>query len=182
MKGYTIQHSIELLEKNQGGGSGGPTSADQVSFNKTGTGLDATNVQGALSELDADNTTISTKIDTALTFPTDSTPIVVGKYGDRDILRRYLNPTSLATGSNTIDFPVFDKLINICGCVRSADASPKVEAINSNNRVSDAWYNELHVITGDSTASFYVGSSFNGGSAEIWVDYVAPTPTRSKKK
>lgn len=51
MKGYTIQHSIELLEKNQGGGSGGPTSADKVSFNNTGTDIVATNVQAALAEL-----------------------------------------------------------------------------------------------------------------------------------
>lgn len=50
MKGYTIQHSIELLEKQAGSGSGAST-ASEVSFDNTGTGLVATNVQGAIAEV-----------------------------------------------------------------------------------------------------------------------------------
>lgn len=53
MKGYTIQNSIELLERNAGKGGSGVSSADQVSFDNTGTGINADNVQGALSELDS---------------------------------------------------------------------------------------------------------------------------------
>lgn len=49
MRGYTIQNSINLLEK--GGGGGGASSASNVSFDNTGTGLAATNVQTALSEV-----------------------------------------------------------------------------------------------------------------------------------
>lgn len=60
MKGYTIQHSIELLEKEAGSGSGGASTAAQVSFDNTGTGLVATNVQGAITELDAKGHTYST--------------------------------------------------------------------------------------------------------------------------
>ena len=53
MKGYTIQHSIELLEKKiKSLGSGGASTASEVSFDNTDTGLVATNVQGALSEID----------------------------------------------------------------------------------------------------------------------------------
>lgn len=51
MKGYTIQNSIDLLEKN-GTGSGGASSAADVSFDNTGTGLNASNVQTAIDELD----------------------------------------------------------------------------------------------------------------------------------
>ncbi len=54
MKGYTINKSIDLLEnevddlkESQTGG----TAAD-ISYDNTGTGLEATNVQGALTEID----------------------------------------------------------------------------------------------------------------------------------
>lgn len=53
MKGYTIQNSIELLEKKAGSGSGGASTAAEVSFDNTGTGLVATNVQGAISEVNS---------------------------------------------------------------------------------------------------------------------------------
>lgn len=52
MKGYTIQNSIELLEKKAGSGSGA-SSASNVSFDNTGTGLAATNVQGAITEVNS---------------------------------------------------------------------------------------------------------------------------------
>lgn len=52
MRGYTIQHSIDLLEKavedNSGGGS---SSAADISYDNTESGLVATNVQTAIDEL-----------------------------------------------------------------------------------------------------------------------------------
>lgn len=48
MRGYTIQNSINLLEK---GGAGGASSASNVSFDNSGTGLSGTNVQTALVEI-----------------------------------------------------------------------------------------------------------------------------------
>ena len=53
MKGYTIQHSIDLLEKevDQIGGSGGGTTALNVSYDNTDSGLTADDVQGAIDEL-----------------------------------------------------------------------------------------------------------------------------------
>ena len=78
MKGYTIQHSIEKLEKaveNGGGGGGGSTSAANVTYDNTQSGLTATDVQAAVDELDTDVDTINTKIVNAMTFPTDNTPI-----------------------------------------------------------------------------------------------------------
>ena len=54
MKGYTIQHSIELLEKNGGSGSGGASTASDVSYTNTTSGLVATNVQTAIDEIVSD--------------------------------------------------------------------------------------------------------------------------------
>ena len=55
MKGYTIQHSIDLLEKavENGTGGGGSTSAANVSYTNTTSGLVATNVQSAIDEIDS---------------------------------------------------------------------------------------------------------------------------------
>lgn len=52
MKGYTIQNSINLLEKG-GTGSSGSTTAANVTFDNTGTGMSANNVQGAISEVNS---------------------------------------------------------------------------------------------------------------------------------
>lgn len=54
MKGYTIQHSIELLEKNAGNGGGGASTAADVSYDNTSSGLTADDVQEAIDELASD--------------------------------------------------------------------------------------------------------------------------------
>lgn len=55
MKGYTIQHSIDLLEKQvEVGGSGGSTTAESVSYDNTSSGLIADDVQEAIDELKGD--------------------------------------------------------------------------------------------------------------------------------
>ena len=67
MKGYTIQHSIDLLEKaveNSGGGSGGGGMAADVSYSNTSSGLVATNVQAAIDEIDNSVDTNTTAIAT----------------------------------------------------------------------------------------------------------------------
>lgn len=51
MKGYTIQHSIELLEKNTGNGGSGASTAADVSYDNTSSGLTADDVQEAIDEL-----------------------------------------------------------------------------------------------------------------------------------
>lgn len=55
MDKYTIQASIENLEKkvNSGGGGGGASSAANVSYDNTQSGLTATNVQAAIDEVAA---------------------------------------------------------------------------------------------------------------------------------
>lgn len=55
MEKYTIQASIENLEKKvgSGGGSGGASSAANVTYDNTTSGLVATNVQAAIDEVAA---------------------------------------------------------------------------------------------------------------------------------
>ena len=87
MKGYTIQHSIELLERQAGSGSGGASTASEVSFDNTGTGLVATNVQSALAEVSArDN------------YSTDE--IAIGKVGDDILYRKYVVTGALPNATN----------------------------------------------------------------------------------
>lgn len=52
MKGYTIQNSINLLEKNSSG-AGGASSADKITYDNTTSGLVAVTVQAAIDELAA---------------------------------------------------------------------------------------------------------------------------------
>lgn len=72
MKGYTIQHSIDLLEKavENGGGSGGSTTAADVSYNNTSSHLTADDVQEAIDEL---NTAIGSITVTAADVSYDNT-------------------------------------------------------------------------------------------------------------
>ena len=81
MKGYTIQKSIDLLEKEvkKNGGGSGASSADNVSFDNTGTGLVGTNVQSAIEEVNTNLTNVGT-------YSTTKTKI--GKWIDgRDVYR-----------------------------------------------------------------------------------------------
>lgn len=66
MKGYTIQHSIELLEEEvkNGGGSGGSTTAANVSYDNTDSGLTAETVQAAIDEIDGTLDTATGNIST----------------------------------------------------------------------------------------------------------------------
>lgn len=53
MKGYTIKESIDLLEKRVDNAGGGGTTAENVSYDNTTSGLTATNVQAAIDEVAA---------------------------------------------------------------------------------------------------------------------------------
>lgn len=53
MKGYTIQNSIDLLERGGSGSSGGASTAADISYDNTTSGLTATDVQAAIDEVAA---------------------------------------------------------------------------------------------------------------------------------
>ena len=59
MRGFTIQNSIDLLEKNGGGGSPVAPTASDVSYDNTSSGLTADTVQEAIDELSAKEITAS---------------------------------------------------------------------------------------------------------------------------
>ena len=106
MKGYTIQHSIELLEEEvkNGGGSGGSTTAANVSYDNTDSGLTAETVQAALDEIDGNVDTLSTAVNTmASKFVISGTEHVVGKWlDDRDIYEKaYTTTASITLASQT---------------------------------------------------------------------------------
>lgn len=62
MKGYTIQNSIDLLEKKGGGGGGGASSAADVSYDNTTSHLTADDVQEAIDEINAKIPTTAAQI------------------------------------------------------------------------------------------------------------------------
>lgn len=68
MKGYTIQNSIDLLEKNSGGGGEPQTvTAGAVTYDNTSSGLTADDVQEAIDEVNTKATQALAGITTALT-------------------------------------------------------------------------------------------------------------------
>lgn len=66
MKGFTIQKSIDLLEKKLEGGDA-PIIAEAISYDNTTSQLEATNVQGAIDEVNTKATQALAGITTALT-------------------------------------------------------------------------------------------------------------------
>ena len=78
MKGYTIQHSIELLEEEvkNGGGSGGSTTAANVSYDNTDSGLTAETVQAAIDEIVTDIPDVDT-LKAAIVLPFIDTSNVI---------------------------------------------------------------------------------------------------------
>lgn len=68
MRGFTIQNSIDLLEKaSNGGGGGGSSTASDVSYDNTTSQLTADNVQEAIDEVNTTATQALAGITTALT-------------------------------------------------------------------------------------------------------------------
>ena len=81
MKGYTIQHSIDLLEKavETGGGSGGGGTAADVSYSNTSSGLVATNVQTAIDEV---NTSVGANTSAITTINSKSVKFGTGTHDE----------------------------------------------------------------------------------------------------
>ena len=85
MKGYTIQHSIDLLEKQvEAGGSGGSTTAENVSYDNTSSGLTADDGQEAIDELKTDLGTVAASVPTIAQYGANysTTEHVVGSWID----------------------------------------------------------------------------------------------------
>lgn len=113
-----------------------------------------------------------------LNFPTDNTPIVVGKYGTRDIYRKRIYLSRVVTGSNDISsqLPLFDVLVGFHGYCKTGESMPRYMQINSDINTSNWWCGVLCYgsYNGSPYGNIWVGSPFNNGSAELWMDYVPP--------
>ena len=168
MKGYTIQHSIELLEKNVGSGSGGASTAAQVSFDNTGTGLVATNVQTAIGELDGrDNYSTSEAI--------------IGKWIDgRPIYRKVIdfgalpNNTHKEVAHNIADL---DLVIKLYGCAKAPNAFAVLPYVT----VEDGNYQIALEITATDVVVWtdYDRSAYSG---HVVVEYLKTAPAASEAK
>lgn len=167
MKGYTIQNSIDLLEKN-GGGSGGASSAANVSFDNTGTGLNASNVQTAIGELDARDI-----------YTTNEE--VIGKWIDgRPIYRKVVdigalpNNTHKEVAHNIADL---DLVIRLYGCAKSTNAFavlPYVTVEDGNYQIA------LEITTTDVVVwTDYDRSAYSGHAV---VEYLKTPPTANTRK
>lgn len=105
MKGYTIQHSIDLLEKSVEELENTPTptvevDADDVSYDNTSSGLTADNVQAALDEL-------NTAIGATPVLP--DTEILLYNDGTNNIYRKVVDCGALPNNTTkTVDPAISD--------------------------------------------------------------------------
>ena len=121
MKGYTIQHSIDLLEKQvKGGGSGGSTAAD-ITYDNTGSGLTADDVQEAIDE-------VVSMIPTNPGLELSTTEKVIGKYLDKDLYAKVVLIEAFPSTANTyVDYPHgisnLEHLVDVTGIMELASGT-----------------------------------------------------------
>lgn len=171
MKGYTIQHSIELLEKNQGGGSGGSTTAENVSYSNTSSGLTADNVQEAIDELKTDIPTIA---DYGMKISTTET--LIGKWGNDDLYQKIITGEIGKSDSVTIDF-ADGVLKNIYGYFTNSLNNINFP-LNANwsATVEGALFDDSHIYL-NSSASIGADSSYT-----IIAQYIKTAPVSNTRK
>ena len=168
MKGFTIQNSIDLLEKAVESGSGG-TTAESVTYDNTTSHLTADDVQEAIDEL-------NTKILPVGTYSTDE--IVVGKWLDgRDIYRKMFpveTAITLASGLWTdltgVDNTGMDTVLGVT--IFQYDTSEFVCSMPVGG------YKGTTVVK---ALSFRSQTTISTGSY-IAVDYLKSAPTNTRKK
>ena len=184
MKGYTIQHSIDLLEKavdNSGGGSGGGGTAASVSYSNTSSGLVATNVQTAIDELDTNIETVSAGVPTIAQYGDNfsTTERKVGSWYGEDLYQKVVEYTVNKSTSHTFDF-IDGNLKLLSGFILNSLNSISFP-INANwdGKYDECIYDATHI---------YVKASANIGDASTlyaicYYTKTAPTNnSRSKKK
>lgn len=159
MKGYTIQHSIELLEKEAGSGSGGASTASEVSFDNTDTGLVATNVQSAISEL-----AISRY------FPTDANE---HRIGDNLYIKKCAGE-SLASGEEVLIAGVTGDLLAAYGYVSESRYKFTINTYLDSNNSAQVFQT---IESGD--ISIQTGTGFRGAYC-IYVIYTKAAASDAK--
>ena len=79
----------------------GASSADEVSYDTTSSGLSATNVQGAVDELNE-------SLVRSLGYIKDSNVHIVGSYNGKNIYRKYINCGIMSHTANQVDKTIID--------------------------------------------------------------------------
>lgn len=177
MKGYTIQESIDLLEKaveNSGGSSGASTAAD-VSYSNTSSGLLATNVQAAIDELD-------TKVDNLETGHVYSTiEAQVGKWIDNSPV--YEKTIECGTLPNNTSLTVahgitgLDKVVE-CSGTGYGSANQIILPFTNNTSAQS----QIAVIIDATNITIRTGEDKSSYTGYITLRYTKTAPTRTSKK
>ena len=175
MKGYTIQHSIDLLEKavENGGGSGGASTAADVSYNNTSSHLTADDVQEAIDEVVNMIPSIPTIPDY---FPQDN---LEHSLGNNLYIRRFV-ADGITDGEITLVEALDGDLIASYGfIVGTTYTFPINMVIDTNN------YSEVYKVNANNNINLSGGTNLRG-AYEIYLIYrknpTTEQSTRAKKK
>lgn len=202
MKGYTIKESIDLLEKEikKGGGGSGASSAADVSYNNTISGLTADDVQEALDELAARNAAgvsynntssgltaddVQEAVDElALRDVVSSTETLIGKWGNDDLYQSVVTinelPNAATTGANyPHGIANIDKIKSVSGVINLSGGNfatiPHVVA------ASNAIASQISIVANATNIVVAVGVDRSAASAEVVLKYTKAAPTRTRK-
>lgn len=185
MKGFTIQHSIDLLEKKVDQGSGGgSSSASDITYDNTTSGLSSTSVQGAIDEIDGSVDTISSKLSNVVNYSTTETE--VGTWIDgRTVYRKVVDVGAFPNStSKTVAHEISDLDICIGLVIFGTDTNhatfilPNVTTNASNVSFQISCYIDATNI------NIGAGSDRSGFSGYAIVTYVktAPVVSNTRKK
>lgn len=191
MKGYTIQHSIDLLEKKvEAGGSGGSTAAD-ITYDNTSSHMTADDVQEAIDELKTDIGTVAASVPTIAQYGVNrsTTEHVIGTWIDgSDLYEKVIPITGLGSTAGHTDFDVSDTDINVVYLAGVYGASGVTRAFNS--VIVDAAgtpstdYTVYAGMNDAQTLRIAHKQNMSAISGYVILQYTKPTPeanTRSKK-
>ena len=145
MKGYTIQHSIELLEKKAG--SGGASTASDVSYDNTSSHLTADDVQGAIDE-------VLGMVEALPTLSDAETPIY--KIGDDVVYRKVVDFGALPNNTDkTVDHGIsnYGTTIYVMGMMYTSAVSSYGENLTGVARV-DSRSTGIKIITTEDFSSY----------------------------
>ena len=159
MKGFTIQNSIDLLEKAvKGGGSGGSTTAEKVSYDNTDSGLTAETVQAAIDEIDG-------TLDTA----TGSISTLSGKVTDLENPVLY-SSTEKQIGVLSDDTPVYEKTVILTDTDVPVSGTPKAISVEEGIKIYDI-QGSLTFTDEVTPLDFYLLSTFFSNCREVISDH-----------
>lgn len=176
MKGYTIQNSINLLEKN-GTGGGGSTSAANVTFDNTGTGLVAANVQGALEEINGN-------VKAGHSYSSNET--IVGKWiDDSDVFEKVINAGALpnATAKDIAHgITNLSRVISVYGISKNTTTGKMVTVPTIQ---IDAITYQVSIVVDDTNVTLTTGAGADLSSYDdtyIIIRYIKTAETKTRKK